>query len=211
MISLLIPTRNRPDYLTQLCESIQRTVDDISRIEVLIGTDSDCKHVIDKEFPFVTIYYRERVNNVQSYFNWLGKMANGNLLWVLNDDIKILTLGWDEILTNKMHVDRPCYGLTHPVRFEGITFSEFPVISKIGANRLGYVMPEAYCGWAADNCIGRIYNNARVVIDCREISIAHLHAQDETHIHMVSMSKEPLISVNEISEANKLMYATCID
>src|SRR5579859_4036853 len=122
LFSLLIPSRNRPQQLSDLCQSLHRTVKDFSRIEVLVATDNDCNVPIYKReyFPWLSLYSRHRINNISAYFNWLFTFSRGKFIWVLNDDVEMTTMNWDEILLSKLNPDKPCYGLTSPIRQEEV-------------------------------------------------------------------------------------------
>jgi hypothetical protein len=185
--SLLLPSRLRENCLARLAESVQTTTADLQSVEMLVAVDDDCEYSLN--FPFLSFHARERMPNISGYFNWLFPKCKGRFIWVLNDDAEICTANWDEILLDSLDWQVPCYGLVHPTRFndEGqLVFSEFPVLSRVAIERLGYVMPETYPGWAADNAIGRIYRDCQ--IDCRDVVLRHYHEMDETHKNMIDIS-----------------------
>lgn len=104
MISILLPTRNRPDNLMRLFESLLDTTDDIKGIEMCFLIDSDdvvsiksiCE--IDKKIKTTTfqIEVSPEIRNSQSMmYNELYKIATGPIYMFCADDVVFRTKSWD--------------------------------------------------------------------------------------------------------------------
>jgi hypothetical protein len=100
--SLLVPTRNRPDFLIAYLESIEKTVKNPNRITVLIAYDDDDIVTRDliptiKPYPFkVKWCKRGRTNFInQDYYNWLAKQSfseDSDYFFINADDIRLFVV-----------------------------------------------------------------------------------------------------------------------
>ncbi len=100
MISVLCPTRGRPG---PLAESVSSLLDLASgAVEVLTALDPDDSAGLDAaaRLPVRAWTAPERFGYMQlhRYYNHLASMAGGEWLLVWNDDARMLTAGWDEII-----------------------------------------------------------------------------------------------------------------
>ena len=94
MISLLCPTRGRPDRAMQFLDSVLATQSNAN--EIIFGLQSDDpkldqypREIKDKAIifePSTTVYY----------WNQMAKMAKGDLLTLIADDVIMRTKAWDE-------------------------------------------------------------------------------------------------------------------
>ena len=112
-ISLITPTRNRPDDLERLLKSLDQTTRRPEEVEILFYVDDD---------DFVTLslikHYEELYSNFNIYFhvgprsdhfskdyyNFLSKMAKGRWVMAINDDSIFKTKGWDRVVCEKMEI-----------------------------------------------------------------------------------------------------------
>jgi glycosyltransferase involved in cell wall biosynthesis len=206
--SLLIPTRNRPKLLRHVVRSFCNMTKRPEETEILIAYDNDdtqtIKAALDDRIS-CKLYQRDRINNLQAYFNWLSQYALGRYLFVLNDDCIMQTANWDEIVWTSLENSGSWYGITSPAgRASEDLYSEFPIISVEAVKKLGYVMPESYPGHGADHYIFLVYREAGKTLDLRNIDVHHFQQKnDETNKHMVAMSQNnPPIDFTE--DVNKL-------
>ncbi len=110
--SLLIPTRERVQYLDNLVRNIYDRTTNKKDIEILFACDSDDVRSIDhlyllkekyKDSFDIQVHIRERTIFLnKDYYNWLAERANGEFLWVLGDDINIYVTGWDIIIYQQL-------------------------------------------------------------------------------------------------------------
>lgn len=109
LISLLIPTRGRHTQLAPLVENVIATCEDLRRIEILFKIDSDDfesraegNRLVELYCDFVSTIVTPRpprgYNDIHLAYNELAECAWGTYLWVYNDDVEIVTRGWDGIL-----------------------------------------------------------------------------------------------------------------
>ena len=103
MISLLCPTRGRPDQALNLYKSFVETQENHNELNFCIQKD-------DNSFnEYVNVFKK---NGIEKYFisesmptsylwNQMAFVAKGDLLTLIGDDVEILTKGWDTIIENE--------------------------------------------------------------------------------------------------------------
>jgi hypothetical protein len=84
VISILIPTRNRPSYLTSLFSIVERCRD--SRIQFLVSDNSDAPLDSVPLMKNVIFYRPERVLSMTDHWNFLSQKATGKYLAFMGDD-----------------------------------------------------------------------------------------------------------------------------
>ena len=95
--SLLVPTRNRPDSILRLIDSLEQKTADIGSIELLLYFDEDdlsCEHINFRRWSFVRIVTGPR-KTLSVCWNVLAENAGGEWLFLLGDDVIFRTQGWD--------------------------------------------------------------------------------------------------------------------
>jgi len=103
MISIIFPTRSKINELEITLNSIIDNASDEANYEIILGVDNDDSETINFLNTFILnknnikVVFFERLfyKNLHLYFNKLSEMSNGNLLWCLADDCKILSKDWD--------------------------------------------------------------------------------------------------------------------
>lgn len=110
MISLILPTRNRPDNLKRLYQSLVATTSNINEVELCFYVDEDDA----QSLPVIT-ELAEKINvqcilgeaapsvRVPVWFlqNTVQKDGTGPIYIFAADDIVFKTKGWDELVTNQ--------------------------------------------------------------------------------------------------------------
>lgn len=102
MISIIAPTRKRPQNVTRLVDSIVNTVSNIQNVELLVYIDDDDEDSIP---ALQAAAERVNVNAVQGnkligsqMYNEMGKLAQGDIIMFAADDIVFGTPNWDAIV-----------------------------------------------------------------------------------------------------------------
>jgi hypothetical protein len=94
MISVLVPSRARPDAL-------RRSIDSLGEdgVEVLVRVDEDDPRLEDySSFPNVVVGPRHGYEGLHHYYNELASRASGDWLMVWNDDCLMETPGWVDVV-----------------------------------------------------------------------------------------------------------------
>lgn len=207
--SILVPTRNRPDLLQNLINSITKTTKDINSIELLIAWDYDDKSMWQfiktfSSLSWVRFYGRVRGKNMaKDYHNWLYEKSTGEIIIVGNDDIEFQTTHWDEVILqgveNRKNADELIYINSNENNLGSgyvAPWASFPILSRKTCQVLGYCMNPCYCGYSADEFLWRVFTMAGREINMKScIVIQHLHSslgkrnRDDTENNMFELTK----------------------
>lgn len=208
--TLLLPSRGRVDLLAGLCRSVARNTRDTSTVEMLVGYDWDDLPTVDAvpgleaEYPWLRCHGRLRGDSIsRDYQNWLYGFSRGEYIFVLNDDVEILTYGWDFLAWQRLerfrhfHADGISYGWVNDSetsnrfgRDRTNPYSCFPILSRAAVDTLGYVMHEYYGGWSADVYTHLVYAGVDRVVNLSDIVVKHYthwlgtRGQDDTTASM---------------------------
>lgn len=105
MISIILNSRGRVNRLKLLFWSILQNTIDLKNIEILIRIDHDDHETVNffkilstNNFNLFRIkcFIGPRPTNLCASYNELAKESKGDYIFVLNDDIDIITYGWDQ-------------------------------------------------------------------------------------------------------------------
>jgi glycosyltransferase involved in cell wall biosynthesis len=141
MISVLLPTRGRPDSLRESIDSLLDNADDPRQVEVLCAVDSDdevsatvCLHLDHVGVSAWISPERYGYARLHEYVNFLAGHALGDWLMLWNDDARMLTEGWDTVVMEQS---------TESVLWSQCNHDEagnlFPIWPQAWYHELGYV------------------------------------------------------------------------
>ena len=132
LISLLLPTRKRPELARRFLHSVQATAKYLDDIEVILYVDDDdtASHGLDCASLKVIRIIGPR-QSMGSYNTACLERARGDIIVLANDDVVIRTAGWDEAL-RLLHASIPdgIYLAYGDDQFKGQRLSTFPVLSR---------------------------------------------------------------------------------
>lgn len=100
MISVLCPTRGRPESMRRSAASLLDLADNPAGVEVLTACDTDDPRLAEYDPPTLVMEplgYR----GLHVYVNELAKVARGRWLFLWNDDAEMLTQGWDTVVESQ--------------------------------------------------------------------------------------------------------------
>ena len=147
-ISLLLPTRGRPNLVKRLFRSIVENSSQVERVEVILYVDEDdkCSHELrSDELRVVPII--GPAMSMGSYNTACLKRACGDILVLANDDMVIGTSGWDDRLIeiDKLFSDKIYLAYGNDLFKKG-NMPTFPIISRRTSELLVDPYPAAYRG-----------------------------------------------------------------
>jgi glycosyltransferase involved in cell wall biosynthesis len=106
LISILIPTRNRVQLLKECLDSINIKTHDHSLVEILLKIDTDDTNTIDFINQYKSISRilikdiitdrKKGYGSLDEHMNYLSSFSEAEFLLGLNDDVEILTEGWEQ-------------------------------------------------------------------------------------------------------------------
>ena len=120
LVSVMLPTRGRSTQLLESVESCVNNAKDPSRLEFVIKVDEDDEETIDTIQILATAIAPIRIseilgprgNGFLDIHHWYNKLmwpqAKGDWLLLWNDDSRMLTRDWDEII--RVLVTNPWHG-----------------------------------------------------------------------------------------------------
>lgn len=146
MISLLLPTRNRPHFVTRLFDSIAAKTFCPDQVEVILYVDEDDtdSHDLDStDFRVVRIV--GPALTMGGYNSACFEKARGDVLILANDDMVIRTPGWDDRVRamNAEFKDQIYLGYANDL-FKKSRFCTFPIMSRRTCELLVDPYPTAY-------------------------------------------------------------------
>lgn len=188
--SFILPTRERPQLLSDLCNSLDSTAADKSNFEMIAAYDLDdtatCNIMpqLEARYPWFKSNGRNRSNNIsKDYHNWLKDQVAGDYVIICNDDTVMRTYHWDVVAMQKITnylSDKPdgiFYGWIADSlldRAGGVGYCCFPMLSKKAIEIIGYAMHPYYTGWNADIHLYRLFQSIDRVLDLSEVWIDHI-------------------------------------
>jgi len=146
MISLLLPTRQRPALVQRLFQSIVETTSRLDKVEVILYVDEDdigSQGLDSAEFRVVRIV--GPMLTMGGYNSACLQRAQGEVIILANDDMVIRTHGWDDRV-RAMHdefEDRIYLGYANDL-FKKSRFCTFPIISRRTCELLADPYPAAF-------------------------------------------------------------------
>lgn len=94
-LSLLLPSRGRPDNLTRLATTALQTASNPEEIEIIVYADDDDQSYEGKEYPKNVQIYKTPRTTMSNYWNLAYEKATGPYYMMAADDIVFNTQDWD--------------------------------------------------------------------------------------------------------------------
>jgi hypothetical protein len=106
LVSVLLPTRGRPDGVCESVDSLYSLAEDKALIDFIFKIDSDDEETLklcqrlEKIIPLKTLISPrgKGYSDMHLWVNDLSALATGDWLFLFNDDAKMVTPKWDQIL-----------------------------------------------------------------------------------------------------------------
>ncbi|MHB1606652.1 MAG: glycosyltransferase family 2 protein [Leptospirales bacterium] len=104
-ISVLIPTRKRPDYLKRMLESYEKTLVNSNQSELIFRCDNDDMETISylssTGFRIIIGPRLDGYKSLPVFFNEMVKIADGDLFICGNDDMLFKTRNWPQLIIDE--------------------------------------------------------------------------------------------------------------
>lgn len=144
LVSVLLPSRGRPDSLRATIAGLRGLADDSDRVEVLVAGDDD-----DEDTPgaaraggavLLITGPRRGYARLHEYVNDLAGSARGRWLMLWNDDAAMLTDGWDRIISEQRTGQRVLCPTSNQE-----PLNTFPIFTRELYLLLGHVSVSPHC------------------------------------------------------------------
>lgn len=149
MISLLTPTRKRPDRLTEMVGSaIETTLP--GEIEILCYVTDDDSSYDNLEGSLAMSFIRGPRRTFSDLWNALIPFAHGDIFMLCADDVIFRTPGWAKIVEDAYSAcpDKILCVYGDDLHPNGKTFAALPFVSRKWVETLGYFTPDGFtCDW----------------------------------------------------------------
>lgn len=146
MISLLCPTRKRPQNVERLVLSVVKTANPHTEICFYVDDDDHTNVFLEK--------WEKKIVGPRITFSdtWteLLKIATGDILMLCADDIVFQTTGWDAMVEQAFAEVPDRILLVHgdDLGPSGKTFATLPFVSREWVEAVGYFTPRGFsCDW----------------------------------------------------------------
>ena len=183
-ISILTPTRNRPNNCDRFIKSLYETTQYTGTLELLFYVDSDdpakdiYKEIEERwqnNFWRVEFVIGEPMS-VSKSWNIIAKKSLGDIMIMGNDDLVYKTVRWDSKLMAKLiELDNPYYLTWFNDGINGNRHCAFPVISREWYETLGYFSPGVFNFGYNDTWVYDIAKRVGKLNYMNEILVEHLH------------------------------------
>jgi len=167
IISVLVPTRKRPQNIVELCKSAVETASDLIGIEFIFYVDRDDTDTIDffknnantnTLNVAANVKIGDRVKLGQTY-NEAYKLAKGDIIMYCADDVRFRTKNWNYLVWQEHR--RYKKGIALVFGYDGIqpkgSLATHGFLSRAGIDALGYVHPGDIGYNYSDNWLTEIY------------------------------------------------------
>jgi len=183
-ISILEPTRNRPQSVKELCESIFTTADEPNLVEVLFYFDIDDSHIPEclEYFKELSTRYADPIKTIigprlilSDYPNKLVQIASSDIFLNSGDDIRYKTQGWDTSIIRAFDDYPDKLVLVYPDDGHfGPNFASHTALHRNWVECLGYFLPPIFDFGFADTWMFHI----SIIIDRKvflPVLLEHMH------------------------------------
>lgn len=160
MISLLLPSRKRPDILARMCESAYATASDPSGVEIVVRYDDDDEESFDLCPTRCAKIKGPRIRKMTQYWNQCFEVCEGDVVCQANDDMVFTTFGWDTMVEEAFEEVPDKIMLAHgsDVYGHGSNFGPHAFVSRLWVETLGYFIPPHYSSDFGDAHINELAN-----------------------------------------------------
>lgn len=137
MISVLLPSRGRPDLLRSSLYSLRGRASKPDSFEIHVAFDADDPDTASAATFLANMHRTTRFGyaGLHHYFNLLADKAAGDWLYLWNDDAVMLTDGWDDIINER----KPDTVLHTIIK------TRFPVIPAAWVRHIGHLSLSRHC------------------------------------------------------------------
>lgn len=162
MISLLLPSRGRPDNIERLAKSALDTAARPEEVELIVYIDNDDDSYNGREYPANVHIYKTERTVLSVYWNMAYAKARGDILMHCGDDIVFHTQGWDTIVEQEFdkYPDKIVllYGDDGDPNQEK-NFGTHSFIHRKWAETVGYFVPPYFSSDFNDTWLNEVADN----------------------------------------------------
>jgi glycosyltransferase involved in cell wall biosynthesis len=173
-ISIVFPTRNRPDNVRRLYTSVMETSQTMPEIYVYIDDDDTITPPVCKELG-IRYMTGPRMRKMASCFNELAQSAVGDILMYIGDDFIFRTKHWDVSVLDAFSKFPDKILLAYPNDGGwGEQLATAGFLHRNWINAVGYLFPIDFFQWA-DNWLQALADGVGRRVYLGSVLIEHMH------------------------------------
>lgn len=176
MISLLVPSRGRPELLRRMITSAKSC--GAGMHEILVRLDSDDSTFRKYDRHSVNVLKTGMTASVGVCWNELARLAKGDWLMMGNDDLVFMSENWDCALKNRLESawdDKIFVAWCNDGSNKASKRCAFPIVSRKWYETLGYFAPECFHFLWHDTWVWDIGVKLDRLLHIPDILIEHRH------------------------------------
>lgn len=159
MISLLLPSRKRPNELLRMMQSVHNTAN--HDVEIVVRFDDDDEaSAANAQKKGAVVLVGKRLRKMTIYWNECFDACSGDIVCQANDDIVFVSDGWDQMVEDAFAQVPDKIMLAHGSDLfgHGSNFGPHPFVHRRWVECLGYFIPPHYSSDFGDAHCNEIAN-----------------------------------------------------
>jgi hypothetical protein len=159
-LSFLLPTRERPELVKRLVQSIVDTASHLEDIEIVLCVDDDdlASQDIEEDQLYIQKVTVSKGSTMGSLNRACFNASSGRYVILMNDDVVIRTKDWDQMVSSALSQYTDDIALIH---VDDLLFRDklctFPILSRRACLEIG-ICPAEYKKYRIDDHIYDTYN-----------------------------------------------------
>lgn len=197
MISVLCPTRKRPDSMKRFAKSIVETVSDFTKVELIFYVDNDDVdsrkqlEYLHNNYTAISItgVIGERIL-LSNMWNKCCDVAKGDIFMQGGDDVVFRTKHWDKIVEDafKEYPDRIVFVYGRDTPADPPRRGTHGFLHDNWVQAVGYFTPPYFRTWYGDTWLNEVAQRINRIKYIKDLYTEHLHVgrklspMDETYL-----------------------------
>ena len=194
-ISIILPTRDRINAVTELIQTIYDTSDDFSKVEICLYIDPDDNNSKEGLLKLIEIYGQnvkfttcnEKINLSQMWNYAYDNISTGEIIMLCGDDIRFRTKSWDTIIKNEFSkIDDKIMLIFGNDLLQCDRLATHAFVHRRWIQVSGFWLPPYFCAWYVDTWLDDVSKMINRRLYLPNIITEHMHytigksAYDET-------------------------------
>lgn len=202
MISLLCPSRGRPENLLAMAESAAKTATNAEQVELCVYIDDDDPQRYNYEMlvadsPLDNTLEIGPRTTLSECWNKAAKASSGEILMLAADDLRFRTHNWDVVVETVFN-DYPDH-IALVYGSDGVAnerMATHPFIHRKWMETTGYFVPGIFVGDHCDLWLDEVARSIGRNVYVDALYIEHLHPSvdkaplDRTHVERIERMKQ---------------------
>lgn len=179
MISIILPTRGRPEFFKRMCLSVLDNASEPNDIEFVSYRDNDDTSIYEY-FGNHKEVVGDRINHSQT-FNECYKIAAGSIYMFAADDIVFYTKEWDKYVKEAFDQSADKIIFVYPNdKYARSNYGVVCFLHKNWIDTVGYFTPPYFAGWYSDRWINNVAAKINRRVFLRPVVIKELGVDENT-------------------------------